>query len=183
MSERFFIEIKNIKYSANEFNMSDTINYLNELILKNNFDVQFINYYIAECCYVLSNFEFYSFGTNEDYKKIKKELLEFIKNNSSYFDAKTNFILGYFMGVMPNIFTFNIDNELEIENKGKKKLEEIYFSNKDNLIYKFFYYGTKNKKNVTKKIAKLLCKDINDIFPMDSNIEEYFNSIIKNASK
>lgn len=183
MSERFFIKIKNIKYLANEFNMLDTINYLNELILKSDFNVQVINYYIAECCFVLSNFEFYSSGTNEDYIRIKKEFLEFIKNNSSYFDTKTKFILGYFMGVMPNIFTFNIDNELEIENNGKKILEEIYYSNKDNLIYKFFYYGTKNKKNATKKIAKLLCKDVDDIFPMDSNIEEYFNSIIKNVSK
>lgn len=183
MSERFFIKINNIKKLETEYNMLDTINYLNELILKSDFNVQVINYYIAECCYILSNFELYSFGTNEDYKRLIKELLDFIKDNSLFFDTKTKFILGYFMEVMPNIFSFNNDNELEIENNGKKILEEIYNNNKDNLIYKFFYYGTKSKKNTTKKIAKSLCNDVDNIFPMDSYIEEYFNFIIKNASK
>lgn len=147
---------------------------------KENCDADYLTMYLAELCFILTEWNFYAIVNESDFLLIKNKLAVIIKENDKILNYKYKFIYGYFARMFPYIFTNNFDEEKKIEEITKKILKEIYENNKNSLIYKYFYLGTNssNKKERNKVHSKLI-EEVESIFPPKTYVEEYFNSSIR----
>lgn len=178
-NNRFFIDIPGLMELESQKKWLDTLIILENKNKNSNVKVEYLTRYLAQCCFLLSEWDFYSIGNHNDFLFVQKKLIELIKENEKIQDYKFKFIYGYFASLVPYIFTFNHEEEKLIEERAKIELKEIYEKNKNCLIYKFFYLGTNNfKKRSRNKVAIQLKNEINYIFPPKSYVEEYFNSLV-----
>lgn len=177
--QRYFIEIDKLIELEKDNKLIDTIELLENEVERNNDSPEYLNRYLAQGCLLLSQWEFYSVGSSDEYRTLKRKLVEFIYEHRDNTCDRYRFIYSYFASVNPNIFTFDPREENRIEKEARRLLRSIYINNKDNLVYKYFYLGQSiiNKRRRNRLYEKLR-EEVNIIFPPETYVEEYFNSMI-----
>lgn len=177
INKNFFIELEELEIIEQQKRWIDTITLL-EHKTKENDDVRYLTRYLAQLCFILSEWDFYVIGNKSDFLLVKNKLAVLVKENDKIFDHKYKFVYSYFASSFPYIFTPYFKEEKKIEENAKKNLKEIYENNKNCSIYKYFYLGTNslNKKERNILHAKLI-EEVDSIFPPNTYVEKYFNSL------
>lgn len=181
-----FIEIKNLQRLEKEHKWEQAISLLKNKWCqdKNNTDIMLR--LASECWYVMSNWDFLDLdNSNLEFDNIQSILIEtyndFLKSHTT--NNKALAIFGYMVSLFPNYFYTDYDKSgkmfLQYENKGKDMLKLAYANEPENKLYKALYLGTNN--NLDKAIIEAK-KDLNNIiqqlFPQNTEIEEYFKEVL-----
>ena len=185
-----FIEIQNLSELEKEKKWKQAIYLLKNKWNENKDDVEVILRLATECWYLMSNWEFLCLDNSDlEFQDVQNTLIEtynyFIKHCKN--DNKGLAIFGYMISLFPNYFYTDKDNNgklfLQYENIGKDMLKSAYENEPKNILYKTLYLGTTNCPNKTIDDAKHeLNKIIQNLYPQNTEIEEYFKEILQNES-
>lgn len=112
--KNFFIKIEELEILDQQKRWKDTITLLERKTKENRY-VDYLTRYLAELCFILTEWNFYAIGNESDFLLIKNKLAVLIKENDEILNYKYKFIYGYFSSMFPYIFTNNFDEEKKIE--------------------------------------------------------------------
>lgn len=137
---------------------------------------------IAECWYVMAEWDCSINKDELDYQSIKKILIETtiygLENNVS----DVNFLSfgGYMILMFPYFFYEGNDSSFYDlwENRGKEMLLSAVCDYPDNLIAKVFLLGTKESSNTYIEAKNELADRLEEYFPNNTAVEQYFKDVL-----
>lgn len=186
-----FIEIQNLQELEKERKWKQVVSLLQNKWYQDKNNIDIMLRLASECWYIMSNWNFLDLDNSKlNFDDVQSILIEtydyFIKNCIT--NNKALAIFGYMVALFPNYFYTDYDKNgkifLQYENKGKDMLKSAYANEPENKLYKALYLGTNNDLDKAVLDAK---KDLNNIiqqlFPQDTKIEEYFKEVLTKWQK
>lgn len=174
-----FIEIEGLKELESKEKWDEAKELLYDLWSENKDNIDLTIRLIAECWYVLAEWEFVD-NQKLCYESFSRTLQEVNIYGLENFKENHKFstIVGYMISTLP--FLFGKDEVYE--SIGKSMLERVYINNPEDLFGKIFYLGTTN--NIEKyrhavKEAENKSK-LGELFTGDTAIENYFKEVVSN---
>ena len=181
-----FIEIQNLHRLEKEHKWEQAISLLKHKWEQDKNNTNIMLRLASECWYIMSNWDFLDLDdSNLDFNSIQSILIEtyniFLKSNTVNNNALAMF--GYMVSLFPNYFytDYDLDGKifLQYENRGKDMLKSACSNEPKNKLYKALYLGLNN--NLDKVVIEAK-KDVNNVvqqlFPHDTKIEEYFKDVL-----
>lgn len=137
---------------------------------------------MSECWFFLSQPVNCSTHPNDTNLQFKKTLSEVTEYGMSQFADNPKFLwlAGYMIQMFPSHFCLkgNSGEFLEWEQRGENMLYRATQLEPSNLIAQTLYWGTKSSSPLYSSFQLLLVPRLNELFPGQTAIEEYFREIL-----
>jgi len=139
---------------------------------------------ISECWIILSKSESEFVLSTESFKSIKEKLINCTNRGLNSFSKEPSFLwlCGYMMTLFPYLFYDDSKDDLysSVEKIGGELLCRAKTLEPENYLYKVSYLGVGEFNDEYVRTRKKLQKVLNDIFPDNTMIEEYFREVFSN---
>lgn len=139
---------------------------------------------IAECWIILSTSGREFVLSTESFKSIKEKLIDCTNYGLSNFRKESSFIwlCGYMMTLFPYLFYDDSTDDLysSVERMGCELLCRAKTLEPENYLYKVSYLGIGEYNDEYVITKQKLQKVLNEIFPDNTMIEEYFREVFSN---
>lgn len=181
-----FIEIQNLQKLEKEGKWEQVVSLLENKWYQDKNNIDIMLRLASECWYIMSNWEFLGLNNSDlEFDNVQSILIEtynyFSKNCTT--NNKALAIFGYMVSLFPNYFYTDYDKNgkifLQYENKGKDMLKLAHINEPENKLYQVLYLGTSNNTDKTTiDTKKNLNYIIQQLFPQNTEIEEYFKEVL-----
>lgn len=175
----YFIEIEGLKELESKEKWDEAKELLYDLWSENKDNIGLTIRLIAECWYVLAEWEFVD-NKKLCYESFSRTLQEVNTYGLENFKENHKFstIVGYMISTLP--FLFGKDEVYE--SIGKGMLERVYINNPEDLLGKIFYLGTTNNIEKYRQAVKEAenKSNLGELFTGDTAIENYFKEVVSN---
>jgi len=136
---------------------------------------------LSECWYVLSLWDCCIDTNGLSYQSFKDTLIECVEFGLNNFNKEPRFlcVAGYMISMLPHLFyTGGAEEYSKWDQIGQDMMLRSIKLETNDQIAKVLHLGTSNSDCSYLSAKKQLAPDLNDYFPNDSAIENYFKDIL-----
>lgn len=180
----FFLKIESLEEIEHQYKWELAVETLYNLWHEDMKNVSKLCRLISECWIILSTSEVAVVLSTESFKSIKEKLINCTNYGLNNFGKEPSFLwlCGYMMTLLPYLFYDDSNEDLysSVNKMGCELLCRAKTLEHENYLYKVSYLGIGEFNEEYVETQKKLQKNLNDFFPYNTMIEEYFREVFSN---